>query len=626
MDYEQGLNRLRHLLRGTRLEYDFYTLEARLLENLDDQHLGGRAPQNQADRARIVRELNLLAGQVGANFTDLCRNYPGQRRRFTEKQWLIAGVSFFMALMLIVGAIFSHLPAKILILLHPTPAAVLAPTPVPTPAPLQLPRGLGVNKASNGEYIGVNDGRYQPFDMGPQRADSNLKQQATQALLAGNAQGATILWNQCLEVDPSDAETKIYQQNQNALRFTHVTLLVGLDFPTPSQLSADREAIMATRSALQGAYIAQEDFNNQHKNIKMRLLLVNTGNNEDYIPLVAQQIENIVKQDPTVVGILGWQISAITMNMTSDLFSDGVNIPIVSQSATYDNLNQASPHLYLIAPLNQEQADVALTLTKMLGKTQAIVFMDHHHDLASQNLGSDFEKGFTKAFNSTPIDEDFTVDNTKASQFYRELKDALKHIQHPDQLVVFFACTTNYDTGQFQEALGKLGNYSFPVIAGDAGYEANPPSYNHWYVLAYAFHDEYRTLMGNDPPFAHEYSSAFNADGQHNGWYGYDIAAAPAIMTYDAASILAHSINQAYSSSNNQITLQEIEYQLGQTIWSGVSGQINLTPGANLNDRALVVLKVVQQVDNSGKEQAGFHMYCLHGIFASNANNSLPAC
>jgi ABC-type branched-subunit amino acid transport system substrate-binding protein len=403
--------------------------------------------------------------------------------------------------------------------------------------------------------------------------------------------------------------------------------MVGLDFPSPAQLSTDQDAIRATRSALQGAYIAQQDFN-KRSTIKLRLLLVNTGDDKNYLPIVAQQIASIVKSDPTVVGILGWQTSATTMNMTSDLYKDGVvNIPIVSQSASYDYLSQASSFIFQVAPLDQEQADVALTLTKMLGKTQAIVFMDPKNDLFSQNIGQDFEQGFTTTFHSTPIEEDFTVDQTNADSFYAELTDALKHVQHPDQLVVFFACTTNYDTTQFQDALARLGNApSFPVIAGDAGYVAYPASYNRWYVLAYAFHDEYRTLMGNDSPFFQEYKDAFNANHQHNGWYGYDIPDAPTIITYDTASIFTRSIDLAYSGSNHQITPQKVEYQLGQIIWTGVSGQINLTSNNTPNDRALIVLKVVQQVDKAGKEQTGFHMYCMHGTFASSANHSIPAC
>jgi eukaryotic-like serine/threonine-protein kinase len=502
------------------------------------------------------------------------------------------------------------------------------PTPKPTATLTSLPSlsGIETKPFPNGEYVGVNDGKYQPFDMGPQRADSSLKQQASQSLRSNDAQTAMTQWDQCLAIDTNDAEAKIYRENLNTSEYPHVTLLVGLDFPSPSQLSSDPDAIMATRSALQGAYIAQEEFNAQHKNIRMRLLLVNTGDDKNYIPLVAQQIASIVKQDKTVVGILGWQTSATTMNIASDLYNDGVNIPIVSQTATYDTLNQASPHLFQIAPLNQVQAGVALTLTKMLHKTQAIVFMDHHTDLASQNLGADFEKDFTQDFpNSKPIEEDFTVEHTNTENFYNDLKAALKQVQHPDQLVVFFAGTTNYDTGQFQDALAKLNNYpSFPVIAGDAGYVAHPASYNRWYVLAYAFHDEYRTLMGNDSPFFQEYSAAFNANPQHNGWYGYDIPNASAIMAYDAASILSHSIDQAHSGSNSQITLQEIEYQLGQIIWPGVSGQITLYPDSDPNDRALIVLKV--ETDKSDPLHGHFHMYCIHGTFSKNANNSLQQC
>lgn len=502
--------------------------------------------------------------------------------------------------------------------------------PQPTPTHTNLPSlsRIETKLFPNGEYVGVNDGRSYPFDVDQpgqphQRVDSDLKLQAAKALQDGNKEEAMTLWNQCLKVDTNDAEAMIYRANQNALGFPHLTLIVGLDFPTSSQISSDPDAIMATRSALQGASIAQQEFNDQHNDIKLRLLLANTGDDQYYIPYVAQQIANIVtRSDQTVVGILGWQVSAITMNMTSDLQSDGVNIPIVSQSASYDGLSQTSPDIFQIAPLNQEQAEAALTLTKMLSKTQAIVFLDKNDDLASQNFGQDFEQDFKTTFRSTPIEEGFTVNYTKAAEFSRELTDALKQVQHPDQLVVFFAGTTNYDAAQFQDALATLGNYPvFPVITGNAGYIAHPhsASYNRWYVLAYAFHDEYSKLIGNNHPFFQGYSDTFDLGQQHqkDDPYGYDLPDSTAIITYDAASILAHSIDQAQAGSNSPITPQEVEHQLGQTTWPGVSGQITLSPNTTPNDRALIVLKV---------KQTGFQMYCLHGTFSKSANNSIPAC
>jgi hypothetical protein len=74
MDYEQGLERLKQLLHGTAWEPEFLTYEARLRENLADNQQFGPAPQTQADRARIVNELNRLASQVGTNFNHLCLN------------------------------------------------------------------------------------------------------------------------------------------------------------------------------------------------------------------------------------------------------------------------------------------------------------------------------------------------------------------------------------------------------------------------------------------------------------------------------------------------------------------------------------------------------------------------
>jgi hypothetical protein len=105
--------------------------------------------------------------------------------------------------------------------------------------------------------------------------------------------------------------------------------------------------------------------------------------------------------------------------------------------------------------------------------------------------------------------------------------------------------------------------------------------------------------MGNDPPFTCKYSNAFNANGQHNGWYGYDIAAAPAIITYDAASIFAHCINQAYLHSNNQITPQEIEYQLGQTIWPGVKRSRRSWNFASHLAELLNLFIVIQRIDSA---------------------------
>jgi len=72
MDYEQGLEQLKPLLRGTGREHDFQIYEARLKENLYREQLHGTTEQIRSDRSQIIAQLNRLARQVGTDFNDLC--------------------------------------------------------------------------------------------------------------------------------------------------------------------------------------------------------------------------------------------------------------------------------------------------------------------------------------------------------------------------------------------------------------------------------------------------------------------------------------------------------------------------------------------------------------------------
>jgi hypothetical protein len=77
LDHEHGLRKLRDLLTGRApgLLSEFYTLEARLLDNLRDERWYGSTETVRAERARVSHALNDLAGQagLGLSFNDLCR-------------------------------------------------------------------------------------------------------------------------------------------------------------------------------------------------------------------------------------------------------------------------------------------------------------------------------------------------------------------------------------------------------------------------------------------------------------------------------------------------------------------------------------------------------------------------
>ena len=83
LDYEYGLGRLRESLsaHAPTLLSEFHTLEARLLENLQHEHLYGSTETVRAERAQVVQALNDLAGRVrlGRSFNDLCQARVGRQ-------------------------------------------------------------------------------------------------------------------------------------------------------------------------------------------------------------------------------------------------------------------------------------------------------------------------------------------------------------------------------------------------------------------------------------------------------------------------------------------------------------------------------------------------------------------
>jgi hypothetical protein len=73
VNYNHGLDILRHLAEGTDWHLDFAVQEARLSENLTAQGRYGDTPTLRAERSRCIEQLNELAlGHLGVSFNDLC--------------------------------------------------------------------------------------------------------------------------------------------------------------------------------------------------------------------------------------------------------------------------------------------------------------------------------------------------------------------------------------------------------------------------------------------------------------------------------------------------------------------------------------------------------------------------
>lgn len=468
-----------------------------------------------------------------------------------------------------------------------------------------LPGGLGVTIAPNGQPIGVNDGSFQPFDVGPLRADIRFKQLAAQAMQQGNPQAAIAQWSDGLKSDTSDAEALIYIENQRAIASgNYVTLVLGMSFPD-----------IGSQFVLQGSYIAQKAFNDGDTRVKLRLLIANTGGDPSYVKPVAQQVVRVAQQDHTVLGVLGWQTSPNTLNALPILAA--AKIPVVSQTAVVDRLTNISPFFYRIASPDKVQVNTVIALTQSFHSTKAVVFEDPD-SAYSQEFSQSFEQQFKSNGYQILKEEHFTSKKTTSEAFASLVHDALTY--KPDVFV--FVGPSRNDALLFQGALPPAGQFpqGLTVISGDTGFVASNNADGHWYFIAHAYPDEWETVMGSPSPFNAAYANAFDPYHQHkpNGEYYFTRPDSTVILSYDATLVFLKGIQIALLQGSTPLTPQMLADAFSQIKGSqgvqGVSGYIAFGPDHDPVDKAIVVLKL--------SAQGTFQLVCVKGGFLPGVDNA----
>src|SRR5262249_52383507 len=93
---------------------------------------------------------------------------------------------------------------------------------------------------------------------------------------------ATSYLSQAIGMDSSDAEAHIYLEDQRVVSSgsPYITLVVG------TMLSGSAHLVGVGRDNLQGAYVAQKEYNDGSKlpnGVKVRLLIANTGSKLQYV-------------------------------------------------------------------------------------------------------------------------------------------------------------------------------------------------------------------------------------------------------------------------------------------------------------------------------------------------------
>jgi ABC-type branched-subunit amino acid transport system substrate-binding protein len=361
-------------------------------------------------------------------------------------------------------------------------------------------------------------------------------------------------------------------------------------------LSGDPATIGVGRDSLQGAYVAQKEFNDGsklHGGVQVRLLIASTGSQTGYTNQVAQQIVQLAKSDKTVVGVMGMPFSSRSVNAIQVLGK--AHIPMVSQTSSSDLLTRSSPYFFRVAPSNKSQGIAGAHYAEQtLHAKTAALFYDPT-DPYSQSLASDFSQQFKVDGNSIVVEEKYTVG--KPDTLPARLQDALSH--NPN-LIYFSGYASDVSTVLVNLPAGNL-----PVMGGDALYELGgyPSSaragFSHLRFTAFAYPDEWAVLgyTSKQPIFFSEYPAAFDPNGLHKGSpYGFTRADNDTILSYDAMVAVLKGCDNALSIGKQNITPDALQQGLkaitGANTFQGVSGAIAFGPDGNPVDKAVVILYV----------------------------------
>ncbi|WP_376793553.1 ABC transporter substrate-binding protein [Thermogemmatispora sp.] len=519
------------------------------------------------------------------------------RRPFSQR------VLYLVLLLLLIVAV---IVGGLLIVLVPHlissrgPATSVAQSKTITPPPT-LKKGLGAYSVVNPDtgqrdYIGLSDGSV-AFDVA--RPDGDLKRQAAKRLQQGDISGAEALWQEALDVESNDAEALIYLEDQRVLASgnPYITLVVA------TVLSGnDSGAIGTGRDNLQGAYVAQKEYNSGYKlgsGVLVRLLIANAGSSSLFAATIAQQIVQAARADKTIVGVMGWPYSSRVLSALPILSQ--AQLPLVSPSASSDLLSGRSTYFFRVCPSDLRQGSVGADYAyQHLGARRVALFVDPA-DAYSQSLAEAFSRRYTADGGTIVVQERYRVG--KPANLPALLQEALTH--RPDLL---------YFSGYASDVATLLTNLpttgplaSLQVMGGDALYQLQgyPSSaragFLRLHFTAFAYPDEWSYLALPQPAFFTVYPQTFNANSRHTG-YGYTRPDNDAILSYDATLVLLEASRQVLSGGGGSTALsgprlrQALAAIKGDRAVQGISGVISFGSDGNADNKAVVVL----MVDNSG--------------------------
>jgi ABC-type branched-subunit amino acid transport system substrate-binding protein len=454
-------------------------------------------------------------------------------------------------------------------------------------ASTQIPvssNGIGTTTVK-GQLIGISDGS-SAFDTN--RSDGSLKTQAAAAFTANNISSAESLWLSANGQDSSDAESLIYLENQRVKTAgsPYITLIVG------TMLTGVATDVQVGRDSLQGAYIAQKEFNTKNAGgIQVRLLIANSGADANNVTAVAKQIVQAAQKDPTIVGVMGWPYSGLAQDAVSIL--SPAKIPMVSSTASSNALTGISPYFFRVAPPDKSQAGVGARYSQQVLKAKNVAVFIDPADSYSQSLGN----GFTQQFTGNS----FTVNYTRGSagSISAALQQALAKNPAPD--LIYFAGYAD-DVSTLLKDLPA--NNNLQIMGGDAlysqgGYPAGIQGLTRLHFTAFAYPDEWNLLgyASKKPAFFTDYPAIYGKNKNHPGGpYGYTRAGYNVFLAFDATLALLDASKNGLGSQTTGLTPDKLKTALsninGANAIQGVSGQISFGSDGDPVNKAVLTMHI----------------------------------
>ena len=508
-------------------------------------------------------------------------------RRHWKQRWVVASILLSAT---IVGFVLHDF---VLPRVLPQPVALKQmPSPTTTPVyTLRLPEGSSIGLS----YGLVN------FDTAG-RLDGRLKDEAAQALIANNPTAAEGYWKLAIREDETDGEACIYQEDQNVSDSSskyYVTIVVVVTLT-----GKDTNAINIGRSILQGACVAQKEYNSQRKlpsGLSVRLQVANIDDPTSHAFDVAKQIRQMAANDPTIIGVMGQLAGAD--DLVRELNNAG--IPMLSSTALYSTLEARS--LLSVAPSLEREAQVAAT-TAMKFTTQVGLLYDPTNSY-SASLDRLFKSQFTAAGGTVAFENTYTSGAAADT-----LPDRVNSMMIGSSAPGLIYLAGNPEDASFLVPFVRQHWPAVRVMGGDVLYQYVHSSdaranFDGLLFTSFAFHDEWQWQgkVAKRPEFFNEYAQNFDAQKQHSGNpFTYRVPDGDAILAYDAASVLLQASTIIMTKLKQPPTFKDV----GQTLQSGatfvgISGQVAFGSDGEPLEKAVVVLQPesehIQLIDVQGR-------------------------